>query len=256
MISDMSSMINIEEKAEETRGSSPKGLTRPRLTSYQSNSVPATPRQHAREFTNNDRSPSPTTTVGQHSPRSVSSEANRNVASLRPTNPACKFQSTQTSRRRIPYNIGTDMLEPEVDTPRASLSVEEKNALSRDLKRLYNELLPSAASEDNRRRVVQKLKHILQEEWPDRKLEVSMFGSSGNLLYTNKSDGARILFSHIFCGKLTWYSGYLYYDERYRHGVQSCRGSFKEFVIVEDWTLTTIANTLSRGHEECHLCTC
>lgn len=82
------------------------------------------------------------------------------------------------------------MLEVEKEEPRKALSSDEEKALSGDLKRLYDDLLPSPASQENRTRIVQKLKDILQDEWPERRVEVSMFGSSGNLLYTNKSDGS------------------------------------------------------------------
>ena len=183
--------MSIEEKPEGNISTSPKAVSRPRLLSYQSNSLPNTPRQRAREdFPNGRRTPSPPTMTGPASPRSVTSENNRTTFMLRPTDPSCKFQSTQTSRRRIPYTIGTDVLEPETEEPRRTLGVEEEKNLSGSLKRLYGELLPSATSQENRQKICLKLKNILQEEWPDREVEVSMFGSSGNLLYTNKSDGS------------------------------------------------------------------
>lgn len=188
--------MNTEHSSGATTATSPKHLTRPRLMSYQSSSLPATPRQHAQEFSNNPRSPSPTTTAGHHSPRSVSSEINRHTSSLRPTNPSCRFQSTQTSRRRIPYTIGADILDADIEQSQKSLTAEQEQSLSKDLHRLYDNLLPSAASQESRKKVVQKLKAILQDEWPERDVEVYMFGSSGNLLYTDKSDGS--------CQSIAW----------------------------------------------------
>ena len=168
---------------------SSQNLTRPVLLSQQSSSVPATPRQHARHLSNNGRSPSPTAAFGSHSPRSVSSEALRQTSGYRPTNPACRFQSTQTSRRRVPYTIGADMLGPMKEEPRKNLTPSEEESLSADMKRLYDGLLPSQSSQESRWKVVDKLRNILRDEWPERNVEVSVFGSSGNLLYTNKSDG-------------------------------------------------------------------
>lgn len=198
MTSDASSMTS--EGRSDVHNTSPKTLSRPRLQSYQSNSVPATPRQHAREFTNNGRSPSPTAAMGHHSPRSVSSEVARNATSFKQINPNCRFQSTQTQRRRIPYTIGADPLEAAQEEPKKALSESQEQSLSVDMKRLYDDLLPSEASQDSRKRVVQKLRDILREQWPNSNIEVSVFGSSGNLLYTNKSDGEQFVLKHGFPG--------------------------------------------------------
>ncbi|KAL9048101.1 MAG: hypothetical protein Q9162_007857 [Coniocarpon cinnabarinum] len=80
------------------------------------------------------------------------------------------------------------MLEPASGDVKASLSKAEEEGLNSSLRRLYDDLLPTPASQANRRKVEQKLRSMLREEWPDKNVEVSVFGSSGNLLYTNKSD--------------------------------------------------------------------
>ena len=187
--------MSLEDHKDLSTAASPKQLSRPQLISQQSSSLPATPRQHPREFSKTDELSSPTDTAGHRSPRSVTSEIHRNVSSFCPTNPACRFQSTQTSRRRIPYTIGTDILGSEGEEPREALTADEERALSGDLRRLYDNLLPSVSSQENRKKVVEKLKQILQDEWPDRNVEVFMFGSSGNFLYTDKSDGLFSVFN-------------------------------------------------------------
>ena len=168
------------------------GGKRPTLAPMHSNSLPSTPRQKARDTASGkSRSPSPTGADRNHSPRSVSSESNRTMPSLRPTHAWCKYQSTQTSRRRIPYTIGSDMLEPEVPEPASSLPLDELTSLNHDLERLYHSLLPSEESQKRRKLVVEKLQKILREEWPQKGIKVFVFGSSGNLLCTNESDGMK-----------------------------------------------------------------
>lgn len=94
------------------------------------------------------------------------------------------------SRRRMPYNIGDEMLD-KVDpkTLTGALSSEEEVKLTGDMRELYNRLLPSADSEAKRAKFVQKLEKLLNDEWPGHDIRVHMFGSSGNLLCTDESDG-------------------------------------------------------------------
>ncbi|CAG8770246.1 7436_t:CDS:2, partial [Dentiscutata erythropus] len=53
---------------------------------------------------------------------------------------------------------------------------------------LYKKLLPSKKTNENRDRLVMKIKKILSNEWPDHEIEVHLFGSSVNLLGTSTSD--------------------------------------------------------------------
>lgn len=163
---------------------------RPPFNSHHSSSVPSTPHQHAREFTSRSRSPSPNGGLGSHSPRSVSSEANGALPALRKPRPICRYETNVAfGRRRIPYNIGSDMLEKAKEEPKAALNPEEEEKLSGDMRELYDRLLPSAESEQRRISLVRKLERILHEEWPAEEFKVHVFGSSGNLLCTSESDG-------------------------------------------------------------------
>lgn len=163
--------------------------SRPVLVSHHSNSVPSTPVQLARDFQYRSRSPSPHNGLGSHSPRSVSSEANGVLPSLRPRG-GCRFETSAAfGRRRIPYDIGTEMLEREGEDPKAALEPAEERKLSDDMRELYDRLLPSPESDVRRRKFVKKLERILREEWPGTDFQVHVFGSSGNMLCTSDSDG-------------------------------------------------------------------
>lgn len=65
----------------------------------------------------------------------------------------------------------------------------EEHKLTSDMIDLFQLLEPSADDQTRRERVVDKLSHLLNEEMPDKDIQVSMFGSSGNLLHTKNSDG-------------------------------------------------------------------
>lgn len=173
---------------DETQRTVVSGQPRPQLVSQYSSSLPATPKQHARDMSR-ARTPSPHRLHDRHSPRSVISESGGSIPFLKPTIPTCRFQSTQTSRRRMKYTIGADVLEPDEESAKATLDAATEKQLTLQMNALHKDLLPSAESQDNREKVVEKLRGILQEEMPNRKVDVSVFGSSGNLLNTSKSDG-------------------------------------------------------------------
>lgn len=99
----------------------------------------------------------------------------------------CRFQSTQTSRRRVAYNIGADALPRE--EPPSFASRERPSELVEQAERLYQRLLPSPESDKRRKQLVTKIQHILREEIPNGRVEAFVFGSSGNLLCMNDSDG-------------------------------------------------------------------
>jgi hypothetical protein len=168
-------------------------LPRPRLAPQQSNSVPSTPRQHPRDFAFNVRTPSPAGQEGRDTPQSAVSESIRAVPSTRKaTSETCRFQSTQTSRRRMPYTIGTEPLEEESESLKAALSPAAEQKLDRDIRGLYERLLPSSDSEAKRAQVVNKLQTILSTAFPELSVQVAVFGSSGNLLFTSRSDGMQV----------------------------------------------------------------
>jgi len=165
---------------------------RPPLLSHQSNSVPSTPHQHAKEFRTRSRSPSPHAGLGNgsHSPRSVKSEANGPMATLPRGRPTCKYETSAAfSRRRIQYDIGDAPLDAPKEEPKKTLDPHEEKKLSGDMRELYDRLLPSAESEKRRVTFIEKLEGILRKQWPTAEFKVSVFGSSGNMLCTNDSDG-------------------------------------------------------------------
>lgn len=163
--------------------------------SQQSNSVPSTPHQRPRQYSFDSRDASPSAPVN-HSPRSAYSETNSTLPSLRPLPPrfgGCPYETATQygGKRRMHYNIGTDLLEPVApEKIKAKLAPEEERNLSKEMRELYQRLLPTPKSEANRKRFIQKLKRLLNNEWPGHDIEVHMFGSSGNLLCTDESDGS------------------------------------------------------------------
>lgn len=158
-----------------------------------SSSVPSTPHQHARQFSFESRGPSPTV-PNSHSPRSAYSETNSTLPSLRPLPPrfgGCKYETTQMNmRRRIPYSVGNERLEKlDVRTVKSKLSEDEERRLTTDMREIFDRLLPTDAVEANRKKLVGKLESIFNEEWPGHDIRVHPFGSSGNLLCSDDSDG-------------------------------------------------------------------
>ena len=93
------------------------------------------------------------------------------------------------SRRRIPYSIGGDQLERAKTMPKKFLSPSEEGKLSGDMRELYDRILPTRGSDERRAKFVRKLDNILNQQWPGNDIKVHVFGSSGNMLCTNDSDG-------------------------------------------------------------------
>lgn len=169
----------------------------PNANSAHSSSVPSTPHQRARNSSFESRDPSPTPNQS-HSPRSAYSEPNggathsgsRQNQSHRP--PPCPYETAFVKfRRRMPYRLGNERLEKVDPTKiKEKLSHEQERRLSTDMRELYDRLLPSPESDEHRNKMVQKLETIFNEEWPGHDIRVHLFGSSGNLLCSDDSDGA------------------------------------------------------------------
>lgn len=168
---------------------------RPQLQSQHSNSVPSTPHQQPRDIRFHSRSPSPHRGLANQSPRSVASEAvgqgqhgSQRVPLQGPV--VCKFETgPEFRKRRIPYIDGGDQeLGPPKKELKKTLEPEEDNKLSGDMRELYDRLLPSDESEERRASLVKKLDRLMNEEWPESDIVVSVFGSSGNLLSSSDSD--------------------------------------------------------------------
>jgi hypothetical protein len=197
---------------------------RPPLLSQQSNSVPSTPHQHAKEFHgSSSRSPSPNLGLGlgSHSPRSVKSEANGPLPSLprilgRAT---CKYETMSTfSKRRMQYDIGDAPLEKPKEEPKKTLDPHEEKKLSGDMRELYDRLLPSKESDQKRMMFKEKLDTILHKEWPGNEFLVHIFGSSGNMLCTDESDGKVKGTISLWTMLIPRYSRCLYSDALHRTG--------------------------------------
>lgn len=61
------------------------------------------------------------------------------------------------------------------------------------MREVYNRLLPNERVEEKRRKLVQKLEKIFNDEWPGHDIQAHLFGSSGNLLCSDDSDGKTTL---------------------------------------------------------------
>jgi len=159
--------------------------------SHQSNSLPSTPYQRARKLSFNARSPSPEKIAGTRSPTAHSeSESGQRSQGSGPLLAGCKYETGMAfSRRRIPYSIGGDQLPRAKTMPKKYLSPVDEGKLSGDMRELYDRLYPSLDSDDRRSKFVEKLGDILNKQWPGNNIKVHVFGSSGNLLCTDESDG-------------------------------------------------------------------
>jgi DNA polymerase sigma len=90
----------------------------------------------------------------------------------------------------MPYSIGSERLE-KLSSPvvKSKLSEDEERKLSTDMRELYDRLLPTADVENKKEKLVRKLQKLFNDEWPGHDIQVHMFGSTGNLLCTDTSDG-------------------------------------------------------------------
>lgn len=199
------------EENQDPMGSS----SRPKMFSYQSNSLPSTPLQEARDMHFHSRSPSPNNRRASQTPRSTSSEAIKMKTQHRsgPVIAECRFRTTQTSRRRMDY-ASDEILGPPPRTPKTFQSPAEKALLDERIVRLYECLLPSEPGQTRRQKILKKLRNIVAEGLPDRTFDVHVFGSSGNLLFTDKSDGMQHVESKSEGSDADLASGHLYHHER------------------------------------------
>lgn len=92
------------------------------------------------------------------------------------------------ARRRVPYSLGPDKLPSEPSVKGKDLNLEQEETLSRDMRELYNQLIPTLESEARREKFITKLERLLCERWPGSTIKVNVFGSTGNCLGTLTSD--------------------------------------------------------------------
>jgi DNA polymerase sigma len=88
------------------------------------------------------------------------------------------------------YQLGNEKL-PRLDDSdvKSKLSEDEERKLSTDMRELYDRLKPSAENEAKRKRLVEKLEKLFNDQWPGNDIRLHVYGSSGNLLCTDASDG-------------------------------------------------------------------
>jgi DNA polymerase sigma len=153
-------------------------------TRQHSRSMPSTPSQKPHPDGNGPRSPSQHRNLNNISPRSLQSD----VAQI-PYRKQCKYETGMArARRRVPYKEGPDKLEPDPSVKNRRLSLAQEEKLSRDMRELYNELIPTPESEHRRSKFLAKLERLLSDRWPNSSIKVNVFGSTGNCLGTLASD--------------------------------------------------------------------
>jgi len=156
-------------------------------------SMPSTPNYHQRHMTNGiSRSPSPPTCM-LDSPRSAASEPLSATMTYSKAPPpslsGCKYETLLVdAKRRVPYSLGSDRLKPEKPLLE-KLPLSREEALTRDMELEFERLKPSKESEERRRKFLDKLSRILNEEWPGHDTKVHAFGSTENHLCMEDSDG-------------------------------------------------------------------
>ena len=92
------------------------------------------------------------------------------------------------ARRRVPYSLGPDRLDPDSANAKKQMNRDQEETLSKDIRELYGRLVPSLDSERRRQSFVEKLETILRQRWPESSMNVNVFGSTGNSLGTSDSD--------------------------------------------------------------------
>ena len=93
-------------------------------------------------------------------------------------------------KRRMPYSLGSEKLDTvNAADMKSKMSKDEERTLSTDMRELYDRLLPTSEKDTKRKRLVLKLEKLLNDEWPGHDIGVHVFGSSGNRLCTDESDG-------------------------------------------------------------------
>jgi DNA polymerase sigma len=88
----------------------------------------------------------------------------------------------------VPYH-SSDILEKAKEEPKKTLDPHEDDKLSGDMRELYDRIQPTSENTNVRNRFVAKVQGILETEFPGNEFKVSIFGSSGNMLWTAESDG-------------------------------------------------------------------
>ena len=90
----------------------------------------------------------------------------------------------------MPYSIGSERLDrSDMSKVQTKLVDDVEKKLSTDMRELYDRLKPTEAVEEKRGKLIEKLEKLLNDTWPGHEIRVRLFGSSGNLLCSDDSDG-------------------------------------------------------------------
>ena len=128
----------------------------------------------------------------------------------------------------MPYSLGVDRLEKiEPAKIKSKLSEDDERKLTTDMRELFDRLKPTERVKENREKLVRKLETIFNEEWPGHDIRVHLFGSSGNKLCSDDSDGtswAWNLFFFYKADKADENSGHLHHNrvEGNGEGLHDC----------------------------------
>lgn len=119
------------------------------------------------------------------------------------------------------YSIGDEKLERvDLDKIKSRLSEDDERKLSTDMRELYNRLQPTDAIGKNRHKLVQKLEKLFNDEWPGHDIRVHLFGSSGNLLCSDDSDG---MYNRPFQQRMSARADMAYSGHMYHYRVDGAR---------------------------------
>lgn len=154
-------------------------------TSVQSNSLPSTPNHNPSNALS--RSPSPPCALD--SPRSAASEPVTKVPFTKSQYGGCRYETALiNARRRMPYSLGIEKLGKEKPL-QEKLSPEQEKKLTKDMLDMFEVLKPNEESSERRRKFLEKLERLLNDEWPGHDIQVHAFGSTENHLCMSDSDG-------------------------------------------------------------------
>lgn len=158
-------------------------------TTVKARSVPSTPSQRPQSPPPpGNTSPVLSRTAAEGSPQTLRVGLSRTPPAYR-RGMICKYETGMArARRRVPYTLGPDKLEPDEEGAARRLTSTMEKSLTEDGIKLYEDLLPTEESESRRLRLVQKVEKLLSERWPGQTMNVSVFGSTGNKLGTADSD--------------------------------------------------------------------
>ena len=156
-------------------------------------SVSAESIQHTDDSSSKHREQSPATSYND-TPRSRNAETSsavRTTSSLSPRPGGCVYETALVrGRRRMPYSLGIERLQKVNPAKVRSIPPEHEGQLTKDMNQLFDNLLPTQDVAQNRKRFVAKLEKIFKDEWPEHNIQINVFGSLGNMLCSDYSEGS------------------------------------------------------------------